>query len=126
MTHAELKPALIALGWRTSKAFITGSVDWYAWLPRDQRPAWPDCTSNDKPPSFCIEPHHYTFNDGDEHNSVEFRLCGEVPGGHWLDMKLYSVPMDQCISTIPAALAILGAAWSDAHRQAGKMVEVKA
>jgi len=124
MTPSDLKSALTALGWRTSKSITPSNVDWYAWLPRDLRPAWHDCTSNDKPPSFCIEPHAYTFNDGAEHGSVEFRLCGEVPGGHWLDLKLYSVDMKDCIKTIPVALALLGTAWDAAHEMAGESVDL--
>ena len=123
MTPEELESALVALGWRTSKAIFTSSVDWYAWLPREKRPtSWPDCTSNEKPPSFCIEPHYY-INGGVEHGSVEFRLCGEVPGGHWLDFRMYSVDMKDCIATIPAAREILGAAWIGAHKRAGDLIQ---
>ena len=123
MTPADLKAALLALGWRTSKAIITTGVDWYAWLPSELRPKWRDCTSNDRPPSFCIEPHHYIFDSGEEHGSVEFRLCGEVPGGHLLDLKLYSVDMKDCIETIPAAVALLGAGWDQAHEVAELRIE---
>ena len=65
-----------------------------------------------------------TFSDGVEHGSVEFRLCGEVPGGHWLDLKLYSVDMKDCIKTIPVALALLGTAWDAAHEMAAESVDL--
>ena len=123
MNPDDLKAALLALGWRTSKPITSSGVDWYAWLPRDLRPKWRDCTSNNKAPSFCIEPHHYIFDNGEEHGSVEFRLCGEVPGGRWLDLKLYSVPMNDCIQTIPTAMALLGSAWDQAHEVAELRIE---
>ena len=80
-----------------------------------------NCTSNEKPPAFCIEPHEFKHQSG-THRSVEFRVCGAVgEKKHWLDLRLYSVPMDECLDTIPDAIKLLVAAWN-AAAMAGRAI----
>lgn len=114
MTSQELRKALEELGWRITKSTMH-DPGWYAWLEGSKRQDWPDCTSNEKPPSFCIEPHEL-MHAGRLHSSVQFRVCGEVNPGQWVDLHVYSVPMAECIETIPAATAILKAAWTAASQ----------
>ena len=40
---------------------------------------------------------------------------------HWLDLRLYSVPMDECLDTIPDAIKLLVAAWN-AAAMAGRAI----
>jgi len=52
------------------------------------------------------------------HRSVEFIIRGAVGEDckHWLDLRVYSVPMDECMDTIPDAVKLLGAAWNAAAK----------
>ena len=40
----------------------------------------------------------------------------KLKGQYWLDLRVYSVPMDECMDTIPAAMNLLSAAWNAAAR----------
>lgn len=124
MTADELKQALTEAGWRISPNTIRrDDVQWYAWLPltNSGRAELANCTSNEKPPAFCIEPHEFKHQSG-THRSVEFRVCGAVgEKEHWLDLRLYSVPMDECLDTIPDAIKLLVAAWN-AAAMAGRAI----
>ena len=114
MNATELRKAIENLGWRitTSTMHNTG---WYAWLGGSNRADWTDCTSNEKPPSFCVDPYEFEHY-GTLHSSVKFRVCGEVNPGRWVDLRVYSVPMSECIESIPDATAILKAAWNAASK----------
>ena len=78
MTADELKQALTEAGWRISPNTIRrDDVQWYAWLPSTNsgRAELANCTSNEKPPALCIEPHE--FDHGSMvHRSVEFIIRG--------------------------------------------------
>jgi hypothetical protein len=118
MTPDELKQDLTDAGWRISPNTIRrDDVQWYAWLPLTNagRAELANCTSNEKPPAICIEPHEFDHGSM-AHRSVEFIIRGAVgeDGKHWLDLRVYSVPMDECMDTIPAAVKLLGAAWNAA------------
>lgn len=120
MTPDELKQALTDAGWQISPSTTRrDDVQWCAWLLSTStgRAELVDCTSNEKPPSLCIEPHELDHPSG-VHRSVEFIIRGAVgeDGKHWLDLRVYSVPMDECMDTIPAAMNLLGAAWNAAAR----------
>ena len=112
MKAFELRAKLEGLDWRITES-RTSNVGWYAWLEGSKRSDWPDCTCNEKPPSFCIEPHEIE-HAGVVHGSVEFRVCGEVNPDRWVDLRMYSVTMNKCIESIPDATAILKAAWTAA------------
>lgn len=118
MTTEELKQALTDAGWRINPNTIRrDDVQWYAWLPLTStgRSDLTHCTSNKKPPSLCIEPHEFGYAS-DVHRSVDFIIRGAVgeDGKHWLDLRVYSVPMDECMDTIPDAVNMFGAAWNAA------------
>ncbi len=112
MNAEELKLNLLALGWRIERSELS-NCGWYAWLPSIERQDWPNCTNNEKPPLFCIEPYESNHMDL-VHSSVEFTVRGEVTPGQWVDFKVYSVPMNECIKLIPTATTILKAAWTAA------------
>lgn len=112
MKTEELKTKLVDLGWRIERSEVS-NCGWYAWLPSIDRRDWPNCTNNEKPPSFCIEPYEFNHT-GLVHSSVEFSVRGGVMPGQWVDLKVYSVPMDECLALIPTATAILKAAWTAA------------
>ena len=126
MTPDDLKSALESAGWRIGKQSLRSDDDdvpWYAWLPSTvaDRANMTHCVSNEKPPAFCIEPHEFKHQSG-THRSVEFRVCGAVgEKEHWLDLRLYSVPMDECLDTIPDAIKLLVAAWN-AAAMAGRAI----
>lgn len=45
----KLSADLVQAGWRIER----NTLGWYAWQPK--RPDdWPNCQSNDKPPSVCV------------------------------------------------------------------------
>lgn len=114
MTPEKLKVELEKLGWRISRSIYKDTgVDWYAWLPSYGRIGMGDCTSNERPPSFCINPWHIK-SEKYESCSVEFDVCGAVDGDRWLSLKAYSVPMDKTLESIPAVKTILSAAWNAA------------
>ena len=118
MTPDELNQALTDAGWRISPSTIRrDDVQWYAWLPSIGLSDLAHCTSNEKPPSLCIEPHEFDHPSG-VHRSVEFIVRGAVgdDGKHWVDLRVYSVPMSECIESIPDATAILKAAWNAASK----------
>ena len=106
-----LRDSMEEAGWRIAKTPIREAMnqcDWYAWHPK--RPAdWPDCDTNNKPPSLSVLPSFCEIN-GRTHGGAEFRLCGEKHG-EWFDLKLYSVALDEVVKTIPLATQALGAAW---------------
>lgn len=110
MSITELKAALEAAGWRISAIEPHYGSNWYAWLPRDARATKSACACNDKPPSFCIEPSSFDYS-GVKHSSATFRLCGELPNGHWVDLRVYSVPVSEVMAAVEPAKAALFAAW---------------
>lgn len=110
MTPAELKESLIAAGWTISIQPRKTGCDWYAWARK--REGIPDCACNDKPPSFVVTPYAIDVN-GPWH-SVEFSVCGELPNGRWVELKVYSVPMDEAMEAIDPARKALFAAWTAA------------
>ena len=118
MRATELKTQLARLGWRISESTMY-QCGWYAWALNGTRTDWPDCTSNERPPSFCIEPHEIEHLDL-LHSSVEFRVRGEVNPGQWVDLRVYGVPMNECIEAIPGATEILKAAWTAASQAVKK------
>ena len=134
MTPDELKQALADAGWRISPNTLRrDDVQWYARLPSTStgRSDLAHCTSNEKPPALYIEPHEFDHPSG-VHRSVEFIVRGAVgeDGKHWLSLRVYSVPMDECMDTIPAAVRLLGAAWNAAaaavvlvRRMIGRTIE---
>lgn len=110
MDSKELKELLRQSGWRFGSQ-ITDSVNvanWSAW--RSDRLSARRCICNHKPPSFSIEPFEFEMH-GELHGSVTFRLCGELPMGQWVDFRIYSVPITETMQQIPAAQAVLDAAW---------------
>lgn len=118
MKPEQLKEALLLAGWRFGlQPFRTASVDWYAWMPRELRETVSHCVCNDRPPSFCLEPFSIEL-DGVTHSSVTFRLCGELPNGQWVDLRAYSVQMEDAMKTISPAKAVLFAAWEAAYAAA--------
>ena len=118
MRATELKTQLARLGWRVSESTMY-QCGWYAWVPIGDRIDWPDCTSNEKPQSFCIEPYEIDHLDK-VHSSAQFRVCGEVNPDQWVDLRVYGVPMNECIEAIPAATEILKAAWTAASQAVKK------
>lgn len=114
MTQNKLKEALQKLGWRIAPNPVPdhwNNADWYAWCTN--RPAsWPDCTSNEKPPSLIIKPFYFEMG-GNHVQTVEFGITGCVQD-QWLELKMYSVDAKNAIETIPQAFNILGAAWKAA------------
>lgn len=116
MIPNQLRHSLEALGWRTDEQHLVHSGNecrWYAWAPREMRKTPTDCACNDKPPSLAIEPFSFEMN-GVQHSSVTFRLTGELPSSRWVDFRVYSVDMDECVQEIDAAKAVLLGAWEAA------------
>ena len=118
-THHDLKAALKAEGWRIAKSAIhdaNNSANWYAWNPA--RKSARDCCSNRRPPSVTVDPFECRYGA-----SAEIRLAGALPGGRWVDFRIYSIPMREVMDALPDALATLEAAWvaawDAAARQAG-------
>ena len=110
-TLEALRTDLAAAGWRIAKKPVrdaTELCDWYAWKPN--RPQdWPNCGCNDKPPSLTIKP--YLLRVGERlHGGAEFSLCGQHDE-EWYDLKLYSVRLEDVLTTIHKATSSLGAAW---------------
>lgn len=117
MNAAELKLELDKLGWKFDSSWRTNAgVDWCACTTLEGAL---DCSSNLKPPSLTLTPWEYS--DG---GSVEFSVRGAVWNDMWLDLKLYSVKMDDALATIPQAKAIMLAAWNAAvESKAEKLCE---
>lgn len=111
MTPEKLKEILDANGWRFGPLHEHTGVDWYAYKTLLSAV---DCTSNEKPPGLILKPWNIERYGDAVLRSVEFVVTGEVGGDQWLQMKVYSVPMDQVIATIPRAFEILLAAWNAA------------
>lgn len=114
----ELKQELVSAGWRISRALDSkfNICTWYAWLPRTERVTEVYCECNDKPPSLCIIPSLIHVSDSKEAGASTFRLCGEVKGGLWVDLNVYSVDLKDTMKTIEPAKKILFAAWEAAHK----------
>lgn len=113
MSLDKLKKQLLALGWNVSITEPSYGCNWYAWLPREQRQTPSDCACNDKPPAFFLEPSRIEVGTS-LHCSGTFRLTGEVANDAWVDLRVYSVPIDKVIESIPSAKATLFAAWEAA------------
>lgn len=111
MTPDELKEKLIASGWAMGSQPRETGCDWYAWARN--REGIPDCACNDKPPSFVLTPYHIDMRSS-KWRSVEFSVCGEMPNGRWVDLRVYSVPMDEAMDAIEPARKALFAAWTAA------------
>lgn len=110
MTINELRAALEADGWHTSKqTFRDTGVDWYAWR---RLAGAADCSCNEKPPSLIIIPYEFE-HDGLRHSSVQFEVCGEA-GDRWLKLQAYSVKTDEAITAMPRCADLLRAAWNAA------------
>lgn len=125
MTPDELKQALIAKGWTTSKDAIGGpsSCGWYAWLSRQDSKTLHDCVCNDKPPTFLIRPYYFESTDH-THSSVVFEVCGELPSGQWVKFEAYSVKMADALTNIEPAKKVLQAAWDAAWEAAEPTKEI--
>lgn len=109
----KLRADLVLAGWRIERNTLNGPVnrvDWYAWHPK--RPDdWPNCQSNDKPPSMCIYP--YAFNLPQQEKTfanVEVEVCGEL-AGRWYKLRSYSITAGEAMEAMPSITASLGAAW---------------
>lgn len=113
MTHDEFKAELQKRGWRIDtdghQHKRTG-VEWWAWKILE---GGADCTGNDKAPNVCIYPWRI---DAHDHfiNSVQFELAGGVRGDVWVQLMVYSVPLDRALETLPRATEILLASWNAA------------
>ena len=106
-THHDLKAKLKEQGWRIAKSAIQDHInlaDWYAWNP--VRKSDRDCCSNNKPPVVTVDPFEYQY-----FASAEIRLAGELPNGRWVDLRVYSIPMNEVMDALPNALLVLEAAW---------------
>ncbi len=111
MQHEKLRDALAAKGWRIADNTVAARGNlarWYAWWPK-RNTKLRACECNEKPPSVCIEPSVFEL-DEQLHGTVTFRLVGQF-GGRWFDLRCYSVPLSDCIRTIPSATAALERAW---------------
>ena len=125
MHHEDLRTALKAAGWRIAKNHLndgTNEADWYAWKP--DRTSARECICNDKPPSVTVNPYQFDMH-GHTHSSAELRMVGEMPNGRWVDFKVYSIPMDEVMCSLPGALNELEAAWVAAWDTAGKTKDAK-
>ena len=104
MTADEPKQALTDGGWRISPNTIRrDDVQWYAWLPSTNsgRAEPANCTSNEKPPALLLS----------RMSSIMGAWCivrlNSLFVGLWvkiastIDLRVYSVPMDECMDTIP-------------------------
>lgn len=110
MTPDQLRAALAADGWRFGKAHKDTGVPWYAW---QKLAGSADCAHNEKPPSLILNPYELHVHDQTWH-SVEFEVCGEAACGRWLNLKSYSVRMDEAMTAYPRCAALLRAAWNAA------------
>lgn len=112
----EFERALREAGWRIQAAptqLERGSqCNWYAWSD-DRAEFQPDCASNEKPPSFVVNPFSMCL-DGRVIESVEVEVCGEAPGGTWLKLQAYSIDVAEFFERIPLIRAQLAAAWNAA------------
>ena len=125
MRHNDLKEALQSAGWRIAKNPVRDAIneaDWYAWLPG--RKSDRKCLCNDKPPAVTVNPSQFNMR-GHVYASAEIRLTGEMPNGRWVDFKVYSIPMDEVMCSLPGALKELEAAWVAAWDTAGKTKDAK-
>lgn len=109
----KLRADLVLAGWRIERNNLNDRmnlVDWYAWHPK--RPDdWPNCQSNDKPPSMCIYP--YAFNLPQQEKTfanVEVEVCGEL-AGRWYKLRSYSITAGEAMAALPKITESLGAAW---------------
>ena len=125
MRHNDLKEALQSAGWRIAENPVRDAIneaDWYAWLPG--RNSDRKCLCNDKPPAVTVNPYQFDMR-GHVYASAEIRLTGEMPNGRWVDFKVYSIPMDEVMCSLPGALKVLEAAWVAAWDTAGKTKDAK-
>ena len=116
----DLKAALQSAGWRIAENHVRDAMneaDWYAWRPG--RTSARECCCNDKPPSVTVNPFQFDIR-GLVSASAEIRLTGEIPGGRWVDFKVYSVPMTEVMDALPGAMQTLEAAWVAAWDTAKK------
>ena len=113
MNLDDLKKQLLSLGWNISTTDPIHGCNWYAWLPREQRQTLSDCACNNKPPAFCLDLSRFEVGTS-VHCSGTFRLTGEVANDAWVDLRVYSVPIDKVIQSIPSAKATLFSAWEAA------------
>lgn len=113
MTPDELKEALQSRSWRIEAdghQYKRTGVDWWAWKILEGAA---DCTGNDKPPNVCIYPWSISTDSGHYINNVQFELAGGL-SDVWIQLMVYSVPLEQAIEKLPRATAILLAAWNAA------------
>ena len=125
MRHNDLKEALQSAGWRIAENPVRDAIneaDWSAWLPG--RNSDRKCLCNDKPPAVTVNPYQFDMR-GHVYASAEIRLTGEMPNGRWVDFKVYSIPMDEVMCSIPGALNELEAAWAAAWDTANKTKDAK-
>lgn len=125
MHHEDLKAALKTAGWRIASSPISDALnkaDWYAWMP--SRESARNCCCNDRPPSVTLKPYQFTAH-GTTHGSAEVHLTGELPSGHWVDLRVYSVPMAEVMDALPGAMDELQAAWVAAWDAAARAKEVE-
>ena len=125
MRHNDLKEALQSAGWRIAENPVRDAIneaDWYAWRPG--RTSARECCCNDKPPSVTVNPFQFDIR-GHVSASAEIRLTGEIPNGRWVDFKVYSIPMDEVMCSLPGALNELEAAWVAAWDTANKTKDAK-
>lgn len=109
----KLRADLALAGWRIERNPLNGPVnrvDWYAWHPK--RPGdWPNCQSNDKPPSLCIYPYAINLPQQEKTSAnVEVEVCGEL-AGRWYKLRSYSITAGESMEALPSITASLGAAW---------------
>lgn len=111
MTPDQLKAALTEQGFTIgSEQLRNRGIRWYAYRRMN---AAPDCTSNDKPPSLIVWPFHLAI-DGRDWYSTEFEITGQINGTDWITSRIYSVPMDECLDTLPRAERVLTSVWNTA------------
>lgn len=85
-------------------------MDWSAYHRREGAH---DCTTNERPPAIVIIPYALDHPSG-IHTAVEFEVVGELPSGCWVNLKAYSVPVDDVMTSLQGVAGILRAAWNAA------------
>lgn len=106
----DLRAALVADGWRISSNGLASEFNLCNWIAcRTDDLDLPLCECNDKPPQFCLKPHHMRL-DGHESRSVSVYLVAES-GGQWFDLCAYGIKADEALQKLPGILPKLAAAW---------------
>lgn len=106
MTVDDVKATFVAAGWTEFPPCEQGAEAMFEGPPLDSAYR---CDTNDRPPRVHATIYYFTLGMH-THRSVTFSVVGES-GGHWCDLKVYSVAFCEVGDYLKRASAVGKALW---------------